>query len=195
MLRHTNNLSRTLQNEFSAAEGQHAASLVVGTLETLRNDESFDLFWAKIGRLSDQFDLEPQLPRKRRAPKRYETGLAEAEFHEDPKAYYRQHYYEAFDLVINCIKERFDQPGYEVYCKLEKLLVKAAQNQDVTSEFDYVCSFYKNDLQLETLKAQLITYAVDFQRVYTEEGGKQGVQPTIFESKSYFTSLSPAQRS
>ena len=57
MLRHTDNLSRTLQNEFSTAEGQHTASLVVGTLETLRNDESFDLFWAKIGRLSDQFDL------------------------------------------------------------------------------------------------------------------------------------------
>ena len=125
VLRHTDNLSRTLQNEFSAAEGQHTASLVADMLETLRND---DLFWAKVGRLSDQFDLEPQLPRKRRAPKWYETGLAEAEFHEDPKAYYRQHYYEAFDLVINCIKERFDQPGYEVYCKLEKLLVKAAQN-------------------------------------------------------------------
>ena len=121
VLWHTDNLSRTLQNEFSAAEGQHTASLVADTLETLRNDESFDLFWAKVGRLSDQFDLEPQLPRKRRAPKRYETGLAEAEFHEDPKSYYRQHYYEAFDLVINCIKERFDQPGYEVYCKLEKL--------------------------------------------------------------------------
>ena len=73
--------------------------------------------------------------------------------------------------------------------------MKAAQNQDITSEFDYVCSFYKNDLQPETLKAQLITYAVDFQRVYTEEGGKQGVQPTIFDIKSYFTSLSPAQRS
>ena len=188
VLRHTDNLSRTLQNEFSAAEGQHTASLVADTLETLRNDESFDLFWAKVGRLSDQFDFEPQLPRKHRAPKRYETGLAEAEFHEDPKAYHRQHYYDAFDLVINCIKERFDQPGYEVYYKLEKLLVKAAQNQDVTSEFD-------NDLQPETLKAQLITYAFHFQRVYTEEGGKQGVQPTIFDIKSYFTLLSPAQRS
>ena len=31
--------------------------------------------------------------------------------------------------------------------------------------------------------------------MYTEEGGKQGVQPTIFDIKSYFTSLSPAQRS
>ena len=106
VLRHTDNLSRTLQNNvFSAAEGQHTAYLVVSMLHTLRSDQSFDLFWAKVGRLSNSFDLEPQLPRKRRAPKRYETGLAEAEFHDDPKAYYRQHYYEAIDLTINCKKK------------------------------------------------------------------------------------------
>lgn len=65
--------------EFSAAEGQHVADMVVSTLQTLRSDQSFDLFWAKVGRLSNTLDLEPQLPRKRRAPKRYETGLAEAD--------------------------------------------------------------------------------------------------------------------
>ena len=73
--------------------------------------------------------------------------------------------------------------------------MKAAQNLDVTSELDFVCSFYKNDLQPETLKSQLLSYAIDFQRVYTKKGGKQGVQPTIFDIKSYFTSLSPASRS
>ena len=104
VLRHTDNLSRTLQNNvFSAAERQHTAYQVVSTLHTLRSDQSFDLFWAKVGRLSNSFILEPQLPRKHRAPKRYETVLAEAEFHDDPKAYYRQHYYEAIDLTINCL--------------------------------------------------------------------------------------------
>ena len=38
-------------------------------------------------------------------PKRYDDGLAEAEFHDDPKSYYRQHYFEAIDWSINCIQE------------------------------------------------------------------------------------------
>ena len=45
VLRHTDNLSRTLQDKaLSAAEGQQVADMVVHTLQTLRNVESFDLF-------------------------------------------------------------------------------------------------------------------------------------------------------
>ncbi len=29
-----------------------------------------------------------------------------------PKAHYRQYYYEAIDLIITCIHDRFNQPGY-----------------------------------------------------------------------------------
>ena len=38
------------------------------------------------------FDIRPpELPRKRKAPKRLQDGLAEAEFPIDVKGYYRQH--------------------------------------------------------------------------------------------------------
>ena len=43
-------------------------------------------------------------------------------------------YFEALDLVLQSIKEQFDQPGYHIYYKLEYLLLKAAQNTDYSDE-------------------------------------------------------------
>lgn len=52
---------------------------------------------------AQQFDLEPKLPGRRKRHCRYEDGAGEAHFHDDPKDYYRQYYYEAIDLAVNCI--------------------------------------------------------------------------------------------
>ncbi len=63
VLRHTDNLSRTLQKKTrSAAEGQQIARLVVDALLTVRNNESFDLFWQKLKFFSQPLD-KPRLPR------------------------------------------------------------------------------------------------------------------------------------
>ena len=43
----------------------------------------------------------------------YDDGLSTGDFHHTPKAYYKQFYFEAIDLIINCIQDRFDQPGYK----------------------------------------------------------------------------------
>lgn len=43
--------------------------------------------------------------------------------------------YEALDLVISGIKERFDQPGYKLYSNLEALLVKAAKKEKTMKNF------------------------------------------------------------
>ena len=40
-------------------------------------------------------------------------------------ALYRQQYYEALDLIINCVHSWFDQPGYSTYKNLQELLFKA----------------------------------------------------------------------
>ena len=49
ILSHTDNLSSTLQHkEFSASEGQEVTKLTIKTSESIRNDESFDLFWEKL---------------------------------------------------------------------------------------------------------------------------------------------------
>ena len=63
---HTDNLSSTLQHkEFSASEGQEVAKLTIKTLESIRNEASFDLFWEKLEQDRDSYKLsDPAVPRK-----------------------------------------------------------------------------------------------------------------------------------
>ena len=67
ILKHTDSLSQTLQSpKLSASEGQHVASMTVTTLQTLRSEPNYKLFWQKINVLRMSFDVEdPKLPRKR----------------------------------------------------------------------------------------------------------------------------------
>ena len=125
LLRHTDNLSKALQQaDLSAAEGQALASMTVTTLQKLRNQDSFDLFWKKSNDSASKVDVnEPSLPRRRKSPKQFQIGHGEPEFPTSVADLYRQHHYEALDLIINCIKDRFDQPGYRVYKNLENLLL------------------------------------------------------------------------
>ena len=189
VLRHSDNLSRTLQHKsISAAEGQHVAAMVVNTIESMRTEESYQLFWDKVLLSIESLDIEqPQLPRRRRTPKRYDDGLASPEFHESPMLYYRQYYYEAIDLIVNCIKKRFDQPDYHVYCQLEMLLVNACQKKDFTSELDAVCKFFKDDLNQDQLQAQLLTLSVNFP-------DNAAPNLNILDIKEHFLSLSSGQR-
>ena len=75
----------------------------------------FDLFYEHVENLRERTDTEePTLPRKRRVPSRFEVGQGEGYHSPTAKDYYRTCYFEALDLVISSIQERFDQPGYAV---------------------------------------------------------------------------------
>ena len=196
LLRHSDNLSKTLQKKsISAAEGQHVGKMVIYTPQSLRTEDSYDLFWTKVSTMAETADIdveEPQLPRRRKSPKLYDDGLTSGDFHDTPKTYCRQLYYEAIDSIISSLKHRFDQPGYGVYCKLEELLVKASCKEDFKASLDFVCSFYKDDFDSDLLCAQLVTFGLDFQAAYKEQ--KTVLKPTIFDIRDYFKSLSHAQR-
>jgi len=77
---------------------------------------------------------------------------------------------------------------------LEQL--KACQGKDFEEEFQFVCSFYKDDFQSELLRTQLLTLGVDFERAYKEAHGTQHsiTEITIFDVRDYFQSLSVGQR-
>ena len=48
LLRHTDNLSKTMQrDDMSAAEGQHITNTMITTLKSIRNSASFDQYWKK----------------------------------------------------------------------------------------------------------------------------------------------------
>jgi len=131
ILKHTDNLSRTLQHvSMSAAEGQQVASMTIATLKSMRSDEQFDLFWELVILNAKELDVDdPQLPRRRKLPHRFDDGLSPGDFPSTPKTYFKQVYFEALDLIINCIQDRFDQPGYRIYQSLEILLMKACKHK------------------------------------------------------------------
>ena len=71
ILKITDNLSKTLQHQsLSAAQAQEIVELTVKTLNSIRTDEAFELFFEVVQRLQNQTETEePTLPRKRKAPK------------------------------------------------------------------------------------------------------------------------------
>ncbi|KAL5497072.1 hypothetical protein EMCRGX_G013468 [Ephydatia muelleri] len=126
LLKHTDNLSRTLQSPaLTASEAQQCAMLTCETLCMMRSSESFDLFWERVILLQEKYGVqEPLLPRKRKAPTHLEVGSSTGYFHITIKELYRQQYFECLDLVISAVRERFDKPGYAVLLNLESLCLR-----------------------------------------------------------------------
>lgn len=73
VLRHSDNLSKTIQKPtLSAGDCQSLASLSIKTMQKLRSDDSFDLFWTNVNSKADKLEIgPPELPRKRRRPTRF----------------------------------------------------------------------------------------------------------------------------
>ena len=59
ILQHSDNLSKALQSpKLSASEGQRIAAMTVKTLQSLRSDSNFDLFWRKVEITRQKFDID-----------------------------------------------------------------------------------------------------------------------------------------
>ncbi len=73
ILKHMDNLSRTLQNpKLTAVDAHSIAKLTCKTLDKIRNGNSFDLFWEKPLQNQQKLGLNmPSLPRKRKAPEKF----------------------------------------------------------------------------------------------------------------------------
>ena len=111
----TDNLSKTLQKQsLSAAEGQHLAGLTVLTLQGMRSEEMFNLFFESLNKVIERIGVDgPALPRKRNAPIRYDDGNGQSYHSPTVEEHYRVKYFEVIHLAINSIQYRFDQPGTE----------------------------------------------------------------------------------
>ena len=137
---HSDNLSKTLQStKMSAVSGQRLAQLTNSVLESIRNDDSFSAFYSVVLCQSKDHAISyPVLPRKRRAPARIEVGSGQPTFPETPKDHYRRFYFEAIDLIVNAIEQRFSQPSFAAYEKMESLLLKGINGESCTAELDYM---------------------------------------------------------
>ena len=188
ILRISDNSSKTLQDtHISASEGHAVSSLTVKTLEKMRLDDHFNLFWETVTHKANVLEVsEPSLPRYRKRPAHYESGSSTPEFVDNTQDYFHQIYLNAIDTVTACIKRRFDQPGYKIYDQVEQMLVNAANRKPFGKNLDEVVDFYKDDLDKFHLETQLSLLSVQFSR----ENGKVSLEDII----KYLRNLTNAQK-
>ena len=66
----------------------------------------------------------------------------------------RRIYFEAIDLIVNAIEQRFSQPSFAADERIESLLLKGINGECYAGEFDYMKVSYNDDINFYSLKAQ-----------------------------------------
>jgi len=163
---HTDNLSITLQKEkMSAISGKELADLTNKTMQGMRNDRDFDLFYETVTKSAKSMDFvsSPTAPRKRKRPK-YNilefvegnpSSSGEAYYPETAHAHFKAIYFEAIDVIVSSIKERFEQPAFKVFTEVEQLLLKSISKKPTEEEMKTVNASFCDDFDDQSLPCEL----------------------------------------
>ena len=162
--------SKKLQKtDISLSEAQKAALEVVHLAVAARSDLAFSAKFENWVSEAKQLSVDPPaLPRPIRVPKRFAGGAEQFDFTE-PKARYRQLYFEFLDLTINTVRSRFDQPGIDLCTKIENAIVQSLTQNDrdvddqemsdgesgVKKDLKDVCTHFDGDIDYKRLLRQL----------------------------------------
>lgn len=124
--------------------------------KSLRTDEEFDRFYTRAKNFAKEKGVElPVLPRKRRMPQRYSSGSEPF----DPscaKQHYRKIYFEACDLLLGELQNRFESKHIPAVVSMEKAIIKAANNEDFECEVKKLEeSCFSKDINFSALNVQL----------------------------------------
>ena len=65
-------------------------------------------------------------------------------------------------MIIECLDDRFEQEGQQMYSNLQDLLMLAARNEDYDDKLKAILDFYKEDFNEDSLKSQLKTFSTIF---------------------------------
>ena len=109
ILSQTDNLSKSLQAaKLSASEGHQLVNMTVNTLETKITDQKFTEFWDMVTSDAIKHNIdEPLLPRKRKRPAKVKDFFSPLKEFSNEVEYYKYHYFNALNVIIKMIKERF----------------------------------------------------------------------------------------
>uniref|UniRef100_UPI00358EF41D zinc finger MYM-type protein 1-like isoform X2 n=1 Tax=Myxine glutinosa TaxID=7769 RepID=UPI00358EF41D len=150
ILKLTDNLSKTLEHtDMSASNCQEIAVGTLKTLEKMRSDYDWQLFWASTVQEAENLCLtDLTSPQKRRI-------RTQSEYPETTKEHYHRMWNRAFDSAKEGIEDRFDQPGYVVLKNLECILAKGANGEPYGVELSTIEEAYKGDFSPKLLAVQL----------------------------------------
>ena len=111
-------------------------------LNQLRSDEGAELFFKTVSKkaLDYPFINKAALSRKRKRPNygsldnffQVEGHSNSANtYHPTTPEYFRHKYFENLNLIISSIKDRFNQPAFTAYLKIEQLLLNIIHRQEL----------------------------------------------------------------
>ena len=127
---------------------------------------------------------DPILPRKRKAPRQYESG-SEGHFHKSQKIYFVKSIFLCLTSSLGMSRTVFTKYGYGVYTQLEDLLLKAIHGEQYQSKFDFVTKFYGDDFNPFLLPLHFDLFNACIKENDTES-------QTLVQIRDYFIRLSPA---
>ena len=92
ILAQTDNLNQTLQGtQMTAIDAQVISHACVTNLQSLRSEDEFNLFWAKVKQFATAHNVDaPSLPHRRNAPIKHMLGKAPGEHPEKVEDDYRR---------------------------------------------------------------------------------------------------------
>lgn len=170
----TDNLSKTLQSEkMSGTSSQRLANLTVKTLEGMRTDDNFNLFFEFVTEKASKLPVdEPKLKRKRRTPNYSmlqfidgQESLSTAHHPVTVEDEFREVYFDTLDHVTTSIKERFDQPSFQVYSKLEELLLHETRSKTFEAGIQQIKELYQDEINISSLQTEFFL----FRNMFEEE--------------------------
>ena len=133
--------SKALQaKDTSVKEAVTAVSVTRAFYERQRSDSAFDKFFdSAVAQANDLEIGEPKLPRYRKPPKRF-GGSDPHVFAHQPKEYFRQKYYSAFDILIQELLDRFEQREFmQPVLTMESILIKSANGDCHADDLERIC--------------------------------------------------------
>lgn len=147
-------LSKTLQyKDINAQEVSSAVNAAKRFLERQRDDSAFKSFYSSVIQEARELTEEPVLPRQRRIPRRVDDGAPNHHF-QSPEDFFRKQYYEALDLLVSEITQRFNQPAFSVLQEMERMIIDSCNGKThvMSSNFEVL---YADCLEIPKLKSQL----------------------------------------
>ena len=135
-----------------------------------RSTNNFGIFYKSAITESKNLTDKPALPRKRRIPRRIDSG-SEGHSFSLPEEYFRSQYFEALDVVINELECRFDQEDLKLLKEVENLLIESCNKHAVLPSRQLI-EFYKSDINFQSLETQL-SMLPDFVKTHNELNKKE----------------------
>ena len=167
----SDNLSKILhKTKMSAISGQRLGSFTTETLEKIRNDYDFDLFYEltskKVSAIIPMPSFSTPWKHQTKQTKLFLVAViwsSQRSISNSANAYqpssahqlFKEFYFEAIDSIVSTTKDRFGQPSFHLFSDVEQLLLKSINEEDYQQELINLLKIFVDDINPSALPSEL----------------------------------------